>query len=589
MNSPVISMDSHDHITSENICEVSSSILDKTMIHIPMQFLSIVDGFNPRRYRDADSFRELFESVKKQGVQQPIIARPNDEGTGFEVVAGHGRYIANEKAGKPDIPAIVRRIDHQEALSLALLENIIRADMSVIEEAEAARRMLSLVEGDRNETARVLGWDIQRLERRLLLLHCEMKVRDALIHKRIKLGHAELLAGLAPEMQIESLDAIISKSISVSDFKSAISRYAYQISDAIFDVSSCSMCINNSSQTTDLFDESLSGGQCMNRECFDTKTKAALSTKAESLKETYPTVLLDTESDPKDRAYLAKTGDSGIGEIQYSACKGCNHYGALVHSAKGREGRVEEGICFKTSCHSKMVSTYIETLKPVPVKLVDKVTNPISKKAPSKITTAKTSATPKRVMEYAEKVHLEMATKAVVSNSRLVRVFTVKTLYDKYAGYGSVTDKTLIGRVLQKHPHIQKALKSSEGKSIELLSSIDDPTLDLVISALAGSIAGEKTGYSSDTTYVKNARAALKANHSSVENEWCVCEEYLKTLTISGLEYLAKESGFDKWYDNTKGDAAFLKVLNNRRDVIIETLLTTGFTWQGFVPSVMQL
>ena len=580
-----------------DIRAIIEKLSDKAMSHIPMSCIRVVEGFNPRRYRDPESFKNLAESIKKTGVQQPIILRPSDDKDCFEVVAGHGRYEGNLAADNATIPAIIRLVNYQEALAIALTENLQRSDMSVIEESEAARRMLSLLEGDKAEAANTLGWDAKLLDRRLALLHCSEKVRDALMHKHIKLGHAELLAGLSEEMQSECLDGILAKGITVAQFKDAIGSYAYKLSDAIFCTQDCNTCSHNSSQTSDLFDSSLSGGKCMDRSCFDVKTKHALAGKAEELRETYSTVYLDTESDSQDRAFLVKSGDTGVGEEQFNACKACKDYGVLLNSAKGKEGTIEEGLCFNVSCNSKKIKSFHKAKdeeKKESISLIGDLakdastSTSISEKPAPK---AKAEATPKRVIEFCNKAKLQMVTAAVAGSPDMVRVFTAKTLYEKLSGYGKPDSHTLIGRVLAKHTDVAHAFSSKGNGSqmIELLSKIDHMTLDLVISALAGSIAGEKSGISSDNNYVPTAVAALKATDTLVEKEWCVTKEFLETHTKSGLSVLAKDSGFDTWYDDANGEGAYNKIVAKKNSEIISGMMNSGFDWKGFVPETMKL
>ena len=124
----------------------------------------ITRGLNPRRHFDEAKMQELIGSVKEKGVIQPILLRP--VGDDFELIAGERRFRAAVAAELTEIPAMIRDVDDDEAEMLALMENIHRDDLSPMEEAESAAKILARHNGDRAETATVLCWDSTKLNRR---------------------------------------------------------------------------------------------------------------------------------------------------------------------------------------------------------------------------------------------------------------------------------------------------------------------------------------------------------------------------------------------------------------------------------------
>ena len=154
----------------------------------------IVPGRNPRTYFDEKAMQELIDSVRANGVLQPILVRPKADV--FELVAGERRWRAAKAAGGDDVQiiAIVRDMSDEEADIAALVENVQRESMSPTEEAAGAAKLLGRLKGDRSECAKVLGWSMATLDSRLALMQCSSAVQGALNQRRLKLGHAELLA-----------------------------------------------------------------------------------------------------------------------------------------------------------------------------------------------------------------------------------------------------------------------------------------------------------------------------------------------------------------------------------------------------------
>jgi len=166
-----------------------------------LKLSQIVSGPNHRQYFDPQAMKELEEGLKAAGgVTQPIQVRPHPERDGvFEIMAGERRWRAARSVygDDYDMPVVIREATDAEARALGIIENHFRDDTSDIEQAEGAASLLSYNKGDKHETALQLGWNVDTLERRLLLLNCVPAVRIALNERRIKLGHAELLEAVA--------------------------------------------------------------------------------------------------------------------------------------------------------------------------------------------------------------------------------------------------------------------------------------------------------------------------------------------------------------------------------------------------------
>lgn len=176
----------------------------------------IVKGDNPRRYFDRKKHDDLVASIRIRGILQPILVRPAPSSDdSYAIVAGERRYRAALEAFGSDgeVPAIIREMTDQEALEAAIDENDNRDDASETEQADAAVRVLAACRNDRAEAARRLGWSRAKLDRRLALAELSEAVKLALDERRIKVGHAELLAAIPADKQDKALEtALLQKS-----------------------------------------------------------------------------------------------------------------------------------------------------------------------------------------------------------------------------------------------------------------------------------------------------------------------------------------------------------------------------------------
>ena len=204
-----------------------------------LKLSAIVSGPNHRQYFDPQAMKELEAGIRAAGgVTQPILVRPHPEREGvFEIMAGERRWRAARTVHGDDydMPVVIRDASDAEARSLGIIENHFRDDTSDVEQAEGAASLLAYNKGDKHETALQLGWNVDTLERRLLLLNCAPTVRSALNERRIKLGHAELLAGLPAGRQDKVLGGVIEHKVPVEVLKKQLGQFAKRLADAIFD------------------------------------------------------------------------------------------------------------------------------------------------------------------------------------------------------------------------------------------------------------------------------------------------------------------------------------------------------------------
>ena len=247
-------------------------------------------GKNPREFFDEAEMNELAESIRSYGVLQPILVRPAGDAGAYVIIAGERRYRAAKAVFGDDyeMPIVVKDFNDGDAEAVAIIENVHRAQMSIAEEAKAAKRLLFRNRNAREETARQLGWSPQKLDSRLALTACSDTVLRALTERKILVGHAELLAGVPPATQDSVLKGILDHKVPVAVLKAQLGKFARKLADAIFDTTQCSACPHNSAMQAGLFGESLGEGYCQHPTHFDELTTQVVEAKAARLKDEYP-------------------------------------------------------------------------------------------------------------------------------------------------------------------------------------------------------------------------------------------------------------------------------------------------------------
>lgn len=168
----------------------------------------------PRQVFDPDALEELSESIKLHGVLQPIMVRPAT--TGYELIAGERRWRASKLAGRDTIAAVVRDVGDEELLALALVENIHRSDLNVIERAEACQNLMKRFDLSQAEAAERLGSRRSSLTNLLRLLELPEGVRNLVSSGVLSFGHAKVIMGLGtPAEQLAAAREVVDKGISV--------------------------------------------------------------------------------------------------------------------------------------------------------------------------------------------------------------------------------------------------------------------------------------------------------------------------------------------------------------------------------------
>jgi ParB family chromosome partitioning protein len=179
--------------------------------------------YQPRRDIDPESLQELADSIRAQGVMQPIVVRPVSSSR-FEIIAGERRWRATQLAGLDTIPAVVRDVSDEAAIAMALIENIQREDLNPIEEAVALQRLQQEFELTQQEVADAVGKSRSTVANLLRLMTLQEDVRRLVEHGDLEMGHARALLALEGAEQSRTARSVVSKGLSVRQTEALVRR-----------------------------------------------------------------------------------------------------------------------------------------------------------------------------------------------------------------------------------------------------------------------------------------------------------------------------------------------------------------------------
>jgi ParB family chromosome partitioning protein len=189
--------------------------------------------YQPRQDMRPESLEDLAESIKSQGVVQPIVVRPlspgpEDKGPGdtrYEIVAGERRWRAAQLAGLMEIPAIVRDVPDEAAVAMALIENIQRENLNPLEEARALERLIDEFDMTHQQAAAAVGRSRAAVSNLLRLLDLGPEVRSLVERRQLEMGHARaLLALAAPAAQADAARQVVARGLSVRATEALVKR-----------------------------------------------------------------------------------------------------------------------------------------------------------------------------------------------------------------------------------------------------------------------------------------------------------------------------------------------------------------------------
>jgi ParB family chromosome partitioning protein len=181
--------------------------------------------YQPRTRMDEGALYELAESIKSQGIMQPILVRPLD-GNRYEIIAGERRVRAAKLAGLADVPVLVRAVPDETAAVMALIENIQREDLNPLEEAQGLKRLIDEFKLTHEQAAQAVGRSRSAASNLLRLLNLAAPVQQMLIVGDLEMGHARALLALEAAEQILTANQVAAKKLSVRETEKLVARRA---------------------------------------------------------------------------------------------------------------------------------------------------------------------------------------------------------------------------------------------------------------------------------------------------------------------------------------------------------------------------
>jgi ParB family transcriptional regulator, chromosome partitioning protein len=181
--------------------------------------------YQPRSRMDESSLMELSESIKSQGIMQPILVRPIGSGK-YEIIAGERRFRASKLAGLEEVPVLVRAVPDESALAMALIENIQREDLNPLEEALGVQRLIREFNLTHEDAARAIGRSRSATSNMLRLLNLAEPVQTMLLAGDIEMGHARALLALTAAEQIACANEVVNKRLSVRETEKLVNDWA---------------------------------------------------------------------------------------------------------------------------------------------------------------------------------------------------------------------------------------------------------------------------------------------------------------------------------------------------------------------------
>jgi len=208
--------------------KVSESPADGSAPPTSLKLTQIQPGrYQPRTRMDEGSLYELAESIRSQGVMQPVLVRPLNGAAGrYEIIAGERRYRAASLAGLDEVPVLVKEVADEAAAVMALIENIQREDLNPLEEAQGLQRLVTEFGLTHEQAAQAVGRSRSAASNLLRLLNLTEPVQQMLLAGDLDMGHARALLGLSGAQQITGAQQIAGRKLSVREAEKLVAKLA---------------------------------------------------------------------------------------------------------------------------------------------------------------------------------------------------------------------------------------------------------------------------------------------------------------------------------------------------------------------------
>jgi len=205
---------------------IPDSVDVERLKELPVEFMCR-GKYQPRRDMHPEALEELANSIRSQGVMQPIVVRPLGTDR-YEIIAGERRWRAAQLAGLENIPALIRDVSDESAMAMALIENIQREDLNAMEEAQALIRLQEEFGLTQQQIAEAVGKSRSSVANFMRLNTLVDEVQKLLEHGDLEMGHAKVLLGLEGDMQVEAARLAVAKGMTVRQTEALVRRMLQQ-------------------------------------------------------------------------------------------------------------------------------------------------------------------------------------------------------------------------------------------------------------------------------------------------------------------------------------------------------------------------
>jgi ParB family chromosome partitioning protein len=210
--------------------DVSAKSEKNAMQTLPIEYLQR-GKYQPRKDMNPEKLQELTDSIKAQGVIQPVVVRSIGPDK-YEIVAGERRWRAGQLAGLQEIPVVIREIDDRSAMAIALIENIQREDLNPLEEASALRRLLDEFTMTHQQIADAVGKSRTTVTNLLRLMDLHPDVKILLVNGQLEMGHARALLSLDDVKQVAVANKIVKEGLTVRDAERLVKESQMEVTPA---------------------------------------------------------------------------------------------------------------------------------------------------------------------------------------------------------------------------------------------------------------------------------------------------------------------------------------------------------------------
>lgn len=212
-----LSQNDVSHATLETRSAVKIPVHEKERAYAEVSIKLVVPGpSQPRQNMDVDSLQELSESIREQGILQPLVVRMNKQQQ-YEIIAGERRYQAAKMAGLSKVPVMIKEVSDETAVAMALIENMQRSDLNPLEEAVGLDRLTREFRLTHQQVAQAVGKSRTTITNLLRLLTLNEDVKDLLSQQKIEFGHAKVLLGIRGTTQSHLAQTVADKGLSVRE------------------------------------------------------------------------------------------------------------------------------------------------------------------------------------------------------------------------------------------------------------------------------------------------------------------------------------------------------------------------------------